>query len=47
MSCRYLCGGHIVKENRQTQANFQWIEFWYNGHADIFGAWNRVSRGRS
>ncbi|WP_197738332.1 zinc ribbon domain-containing protein [Bartonella quintana] len=35
MSYYCLWCGHVIKENWQTPASFQWIECGYNGHADM------------
>ena len=41
------CCGHISKENRQTQANFECVECGYTENADVVGALNVLGRGRA
>lgn len=41
------CCGHIAKENRQTQANFECVECGYTENADVVGALNVLGRGRA
>ncbi|WP_349019058.1 RNA-guided endonuclease InsQ/TnpB family protein [Gallibacterium anatis] len=41
------CCGHIAKENRQTQANFECVECGYTENADVIGAMNVLARGRA
>ena len=40
------CCGHVAKENRQTQANFECVECGYTENADVVGALNVLGRGR-
>ncbi|WP_409025794.1 transposase [Gallibacterium anatis] len=40
------CCGHVAKENRQTQANFECVECGYTENADVVGALNVLARGR-
>ena len=37
--------GHIAKENRQTQAQFLYVDCGYANHADVVGAINILARG--
>lgn len=37
--------GHVSKDNRQTQANFQCVNCGYTNHADTVGAINVLERG--
>lgn len=39
-----ICG-HISKDNRKTQAEFQCVECSYENHADVVGAINILARG--
>ncbi|WP_150695103.1 RNA-guided endonuclease InsQ/TnpB family protein [Pandoraea terrae] len=39
------CCGHIAKDNRQTQAQFQCVDCGYENHADVVGAINVLARG--
>ena len=41
------CCGHVAKENRQTQANFECVECGYTENADVVGALNVLGRGRA
>ena len=41
------CCGHVAKENRQTQANFECVECGYTENADVVGALNVLTRGRT
>ncbi|MEH8044537.1 transposase [Gallibacterium anatis] len=41
------CCGHVAKENRQTQANFECVECGYTENADVVGAMNVLARGRA
>ncbi|WP_340449079.1 transposase [Gallibacterium anatis] len=41
------CCGHVAKENRQTQANFECVECGYTESADVVGALNVLGRGRA
>ena len=41
------CCGHIAKENRQTQADFECVACGYTKHADVVGALNVLARGRT
>ena len=41
------CCGHIAKDNRRTQAKFACLKCGYEGHADVVGAMNILSRGMS
>ena len=41
------CCGHIAKENRQTQANFECVECGYTENADVVGAINILNRGQA
>lgn len=41
------CCGHVAKENRQTQANFECVECGYIENADVVGALNVLGRGRA
>ncbi|MGY6771453.1 RNA-guided endonuclease InsQ/TnpB family protein [Gallibacterium sp. ZY190522] len=41
------CCGHVAKENRQTQANFECVECGYTENADVVGALNVLTRGRA
>ncbi|WIM84519.1 transposase [Gallibacterium anatis] len=40
------CCGHVAKENRQTQADFECVECGYTENADVVGALNVLARGR-
>ncbi|MFU2137629.1 RNA-guided endonuclease InsQ/TnpB family protein [Gallibacterium anatis] len=44
-TCHYC--GHVAKENRQTQANFECVECGYTENADVVGALNVLGRGRA
>ncbi|WP_410686247.1 RNA-guided endonuclease InsQ/TnpB family protein [Avibacterium paragallinarum] len=44
-TCPYC--GHVAKENRQTQANFECVECGYTENADVVGALNVLTRGRA
>ncbi|WP_340443353.1 transposase [Gallibacterium anatis] len=44
-TCPYC--GHVAKENRQTQANFECVECGYTENADVVGAMNVLARGRA
>ncbi|MFU2075475.1 RNA-guided endonuclease InsQ/TnpB family protein [Gallibacterium anatis] len=44
-TCPYC--GHVAKENRQTQANFECVECGYTENADVVGALNVLGRGRA
>lgn len=39
------CCGHIAKENRQTQAQFECVDCGYANHADVVGALTILERG--
>ncbi|WP_445426501.1 RNA-guided endonuclease InsQ/TnpB family protein [Alishewanella sp. HL-SH06] len=39
------CCGHVSKDNRQTQANFECIACGYSNNADVVGALNILERG--
>ena len=41
------CCGHIAKENRLTQSNFECVECGYTENADVVGALNILERGRA
>lgn len=41
------CCGHAAKENRPTQADFECVACGYTEHADVVGALNVLTRGRS
>ena len=41
------CCGHIGKENRQTQANFECVECGYRENADVVGAMNVLRAGHA
>ena len=41
------CCGHIAKENRLTQSNFECVECGYTENADLVGAINILERGRA
>ncbi|MFQ1050584.1 RNA-guided endonuclease InsQ/TnpB family protein [Avibacterium paragallinarum] len=44
-TCPYC--GHVAKENRQTQTNFECVECGYTENADVVGALNVLGRGRA
>jgi putative transposase len=39
------CCGHVSKDNRKTQAEFECIDCHYKNHADVVGAMNVLERG--
>lgn len=39
------CCDHVAKENRQTQAKFEWVDCGYENNADVVGAINILARG--
>ncbi|SET62765.1 zinc ribbon domain-containing protein [Thorsellia anophelis] len=39
------CCGHIARENRRTQAQFQCVDCGYENHAYVVGAMNILERG--
>jgi len=39
------CCGHVLSDNRQTQAWFECVACGYENHADVVGAINILSRG--
>lgn len=39
------CCGHVAKENRQTQAQFECVDCGYQNNADVVGAINILARG--
>jgi putative transposase len=39
------CCGHVAKENRITQANFECVECGFKANADLVGALNVLERG--
>ncbi|WP_218139471.1 zinc ribbon domain-containing protein [Thorsellia anophelis] len=39
------CYGHIARENRQTQAQFQCVNCCYENHANVVGTINILERG--
>ena len=41
------CCGHIAKENRPTQAEFECVKCGYRNNADVVGALNILARGRA
>ena len=41
------CCGHIAKENRQTQADFECVDCGYTENADVVGAINILNRGQA
>ena len=41
------CCGHIAKENRQTQSDFECVDCGYTENADVVGAINILNRGQA
>lgn len=41
------CCGHIAKENRQTQSDFECVDCGYRNNADLVGAINILNRGQA
>ena len=41
------CCGHVAKENRQTQSDFECIDCGYRNNADLVGAINILHRGQA
>jgi putative transposase len=39
------CCGHVAKENRKTQAQFECVDCGYKNNADVVGAMNILARG--